>query len=82
MKCEFNKIRRTNFKPDVNSAYDADREFIVSFVDAYVVEMLLNYFDMETIYSAPNRHQPPVFDSDEDKRTWIFNNIGKVMLYI
>ncbi|CAG2233873.1 Cilia- and flagella-associated protein 206 [Mytilus edulis] len=70
------RIKRTNFKEDLNSAYDADRDFIVSFTDAHIIEMVLEYFGMERIHSNQTRHIPPEFITDEGKKTWIYLKIG------
>ena len=59
---------RTIFDPDVNSAYDADRDFIVSYINAHIIEMVLNFFNMESIHSKPEKHQPPDFDGYDDKK--------------
>ena len=55
MKCEQNSILRTK----VNEYYDADKEFIVLFVDYYVVEAVLDYFSKETMNSVPENNLPP-----------------------
>lgn len=55
MKCEQNSILSTK----VNEFYDADKEFIVLFVDYYVVEAVLDYFGMETVNSVPENNLPP-----------------------
>ncbi|CAC5417451.1 unnamed protein product [Mytilus coruscus] len=79
MMCEIGRIKRTNFKEDVNSAYDADRDFIVSFTDAHIIEMVLEYFGMETIHSNQTRHIPPEFITDEEKKTWVYLTIGDLL---
>ena len=59
MKSEQTRIGRTSVDSDVRKAYDADKDFIVSFVDAYIVEAVLEFFGMEDVHSAPTKHAPP-----------------------
>lgn len=70
MKAEEIRIKRTNVDPDVRKAYAADKDFVLSFVDAYIVEGLLTFFGMDTIYSAPTKHQPPVNLPPEEMKLW------------
>ena len=44
MKCEQNRILRANVNENVIEYYDADKEYIISFVDSYIVEAVLDYF--------------------------------------
>ena len=59
MKCEQNRILRTKVNENVNEYYDADKEFITSFVDSYIVEAVLDYFGMDTVHSVPEKNVPP-----------------------
>ena len=59
MKCEQNRILRTNVNENVNEYYDADKEYIISFVDSYIVEAVLDYFGMDTVNSVPGKNAPP-----------------------
>lgn len=70
MKSEKTRIKRTNVDPDVRKAYDADKDFFVSFVDAYIVEALLEYFGMDSVYSAPTKHIPPPDAMPEEMLEW------------
>ena len=76
MRCELNRIQRTNFDPEVNNAYDADKNFITSYVDAHIIEMVLEFFDMETVDSPPRRHIPPDFQTEEEKKCWVYLTLG------
>lgn len=44
---------RNNVDPDVRKAYDPDKDFGISFVDANIIEMICYYFGMETNLSTP-----------------------------
>lgn len=48
----------------MKDGYDANKDFIKSYVDAHIVEATLEYFGMESINSPPTKHQPPA-DPDE-----------------
>ena len=43
MKSSISRIHRTNFDEDVNKAYDADKEFVISYTDAHIVELVLTF---------------------------------------
>ena len=42
-------ISRSSVDPDVRKVYDAGRDFVVSFIDAYIIEAMLEYFGMEDV---------------------------------
>ncbi|XP_069101608.1 uncharacterized protein [Argopecten irradians] len=79
LKCEVDRLMRTNFDEDVRKAYDADKDFIISFVDAHLVEMVRNFFGMEDIYSPLKKHVPPKFENDEVKKRWVFTTFGQLV---
>lgn len=79
MKCELNRMQ--SFHPDVNPAQDADRDFIISFVDAHIIEMVLNFFNMDSIHSKPGKHLPPDFDGFQCQRRWVYLTFGTMTSY-
>ncbi|XP_033729813.1 uncharacterized protein LOC117319009 [Pecten maximus] len=79
LKCEVDRLMRTNFDEDVRKAYDADKDFIVSFVDAHLVELMRDFFGMEDIYSPLQKHVPPEFENDEMKKRWVFATFGELV---
>ena len=69
-----NKISRDNVDDDINAHYDAAKAFFVSVVDVYTVEVILEYFGMDNIYSEPSSHAlPNVFENDEEKTKCFLN---------
>ena len=62
-----NIISRTNVNENINSYYDADKDFFASVVDMYIVECVLEHFGMVDVNSAPPIHIPPQFMDDEEK---------------
>ncbi|KAH3840335.1 hypothetical protein DPMN_113782 [Dreissena polymorpha] len=71
MKYEATRIFRTSVNENVNENYDADKDFIVSYVDAYIVEAVLDYFGMDDPLSSPTRHCPPSQPQTKDeKQSW------------
>lgn len=79
MKCEQQRIDRTNVKADAHKAYEADQEFFCSFVKAYIVEMILQYFGMEDINSQPTKHCLPSFQNQNDRSQWVRETIGRAV---
>ncbi len=59
MKSVASRIQRTNVDLDVRKAYQADRDFTMTFVDAYIVEAVLHHFGMEDKFSQPSKNVPP-----------------------
>ena len=54
LKCEINRVMRTHVDCDVKKAFEADKDFVVSFIDAHLVE-LLEYFGLEDHLSLPTK---------------------------
>ncbi|XP_062575477.1 uncharacterized protein LOC134237384 [Saccostrea cucullata] len=74
-----NIISRTNVNENINTHYDADKDFFVSVVDMYIVECVLEYFGKPDVNSAPSKHILPEFADDEIKRCWFFNEVGTML---
>ena len=43
------RLKRTNVKLNVKAAWDANKEFFLSFTDAFMIEAILDYLDMSDI---------------------------------
>ncbi|KAH3694232.1 hypothetical protein DPMN_081672 [Dreissena polymorpha] len=72
MKCEATRIFRTSVNENVNENYDADKDFIVSYVDAYIVEAVMDYFGMDDPLSSPTRHCPlSQTQTKAEKQSWV-----------
>ena len=70
MKSLQDRIQRTNVKLPVKDHYDHDKDFAISFVDAYIVEAILDYFGMDDINSNPKRNFLPEMDDWDGKKEW------------
>lgn len=80
MKCEATRIMRTSVNENVNEHYDSDKDFIVSYVDAYIVEAVLDHFGMMDVNSVPTRNQPPTtWTSNKKKQDWIMTEFGRIV---
>jgi hypothetical protein len=79
MKAEIDRIMRTTFEEDVKKGYDADKDFVISFVDAYIVEMVRNFFGMTDIHGPFGKHVPPDFNTHDEKKTWVYDTFGKLV---
>ena len=75
MKAEINRISRNGVTPEVTKAYNADRDFFLSFYKAYVVEGLMEHLDLESLNSAPEDFPPPGSDSNVADQ-WVEKHIG------
>ena len=45
----------------VKDAYNADKDFLLFFVDAHVVQLVLSYFKMAEVYSVPPTDASMIF---------------------
>ena len=77
MKSAACRIQRTNIDPEVRRAYQADRDFTILFVDAYVVEAVLEHFGMEDRHTRPTKNAPPA--DPTEWRDWVFSEFGKIV---
>lgn len=79
LKCEINCVMRTQVDCDVKKAYEADKDFVVSFIDAHLVELLCEYFGLEDHLSLPTKNIPPEFQSSEERLQWVLNVFGQMI---
>ena len=79
LKCEINRVMRTQVDCDVKKAYEADKDFVVSFIDAHLVELLCKYFGLEDHLSLPTKNIPPEFQSSEERLQWVLNVFGQMI---
>lgn len=83
MKCEQNRILRTKVNENVNEYYDADKDFVTSFVDAYMVEAVLDYFGMDNASSVPKKNMPPPFSNSAEASDWVKKHLISIVdLYV
>ncbi|XP_071153480.1 uncharacterized protein [Mytilus edulis] len=80
LKCEANRVLRTNLNPNVNDHFDADKDFIVSFTDAYIVEAITHFFDMESLFSAPRKNAlPDNVCTENQKKEWVMDMFQQIV---
>jgi len=77
MKAEQVRIQRTTVSADVSNTYTADKEFFISFVNAYIVEAILQYFDMDDTLSSPRVKTLP--DSPNERLTWTREHFRRII---
>ena len=70
------RISRTNFNPNVMEAYEYDKDFIISFIRANVVEAMMSFFGIPDINSPPQKNIPPKFNSEEERKEWVYRTMG------
>ncbi|CAG2227693.1 unnamed protein product [Mytilus edulis] len=61
---------RTQVNSDVKNAYDADKDFALSFIEAYIVELVTEIFGLDDHLSQPTKNIPPEFTTKEEKKQW------------
>jgi hypothetical protein len=53
------RLQRSQVKPDVKVAYNACKDFFVSYTDAHILEAIMTYFKIGDITSIPEEHRLP-----------------------
>ncbi|WAR28244.1 hypothetical protein MAR_013948 [Mya arenaria] len=66
MRRECERIFRKNIDPNVSNSYEDDKRFVVGFVEAYVVEAAMEFFNLENLDSSLDVS----IESSEDKQEW------------
>lgn len=74
-----NRISRSNVGENVNTHYDADKDFFISVVDVYIVECFMEFFGMDDVNSTPTKHIPPDFEDVEQRKEWYFKTVGELI---
>jgi hypothetical protein len=62
------RLSRTNVHENVKQHYDADKDFAISFTNAFIIEALLTYMGLESDVSSPSDF--PADGSDQEKKQW------------
>jgi hypothetical protein len=75
MKSQASRLGRKDIDPDVIKAYYADKDFFLSLYRAYVVEALLEHFNMTDLNDIPEDFPKPGCD-EKTKGTWLEENLG------
>ena len=79
MKCSQERIMRHSVNKDVKQHYDADKDFFISFFNAYIIEAAIEFFGLEMRNSIPTKHTPPPFVSREESLSWLQNTLGSLI---
>ena len=53
MKCEQQRIHRTNVNEEVTSHYAADKDFTISYADAHIVAASMHHFEIDSVNDVP-----------------------------
>ena len=78
LKCEKERCIKHSFDTDVLEAYDADKDFVQSFMHGLLLEATMNYFEMESANDKPSTNcQPP--STVEEQNDWVQKYIGAII---
>ena len=76
MTCEANRINRKEVNPDIMKAYEADKDFFITFYRSYVVEGLMELLSLGDLNDVPPDCPSP--NSEEHVRNaWSQEMLGK-----
>ena len=65
------KLRRTNVSSNSYHTFDDNKDFAISFTDAYIVECLMHFLAMSDIDATPQSFNASHGKSEEDKKRWL-----------
>ena len=75
MKAEATQIKRKEVKDSVKDAYSADKDFFLSFTNAYIIEAVCQYFGLEDHLSTPKVLAAPT----EGREGWSIEHFKNVV---
>ncbi|KAG1675546.1 hypothetical protein GQR58_014656 [Nymphon striatum] len=80
LKCEAIRLLRTTINPNVNDHYDSDKDS-VSFCDSYIVEAVLDYFEMEDMYAVCTKIYGPKDETITNylKKDWLLKTFTDIV---
>lgn len=74
-----NRISRSNIGENVDTHYDADKDFFISVVDVHIVECFMEFFGMDDVNATPTRNTAPEFENEDHKRQWYNDTVGRLI---
>ncbi|XP_071109877.1 uncharacterized protein [Haliotis cracherodii] len=77
LKCGVERTFRNSFDTNVMKAYDSDRDFILSYTRALIVEAGKQFFGMIDHNSYPTINIPPRFNNQQEQKDWEYETLGK-----
>ena len=75
MKGEATRIHRRQIKEKVRDAYNEDKDYFLSFTNAYIVEAVCDYFGMDDHLSSPTTAEVP----EDEKYEWAKSHFGRIV---
>ena len=81
MKSQKIRLHRHQVKPDVKTAYDIGKEFFITFSNAYIIEAVMNYFNLTDVMSVPDesKYEYPVEKTLESMQKWAENHFNNIV---
>ena len=70
------KLRRTNVSPNSYHTFDDNKDFALSFVDAYIVEGLMHFLGMTDVDSTPQAYTFNHNNTEAEKQKWLKHVVG------
>ncbi len=77
MKHAKERIHRHSVDPNDLKKYDQNRDLFISFFRMNLIEAATEFFGMEDRHGMPTKHIPPAFENDEEKKTWVYETLGR-----
>lgn len=77
MKSAQTRIQRNSVDADVKNAYNADKDFFISFVDAYIVEAVCHHFDLLDTQSTPPVKVAPL--EEDQQYDWAVHHFTEMV---
>jgi hypothetical protein len=71
------KIMRSNVTANSHHTFDDNRDFAVSFTDAYIAEGLMEFLGMDSLESTPSNYPLTTDASVHDKNKWLVSTVNE-----
>ena len=73
---EKERISRDSVNTKVQNAYEADKDYFVSFTSSYLVEAALDFFQMDTRNDYPTKNKPLEGATPEQQKSWCHETLS------
>ena len=76
MKTEKEHVLRHSVPGNILEAYDAHKDFFLSYFKCYVIEAAIHLFGMSDHNDAPTQNIPPHFENPDIQKKWVYETLG------
>lgn len=71
------RLHRSSVDPDGLKAYEANKDFLISYHKSYLVSAVCNFYGMQSRFDQPTLNTPPLHATQEEISTWVAVTLGR-----